>query len=109
VRFSAMVRGRPARAARWPAACDSQADFVGLSHGLPRADVAAPVLDSCLVPDDRRNLSGYPATACRAVPVTFSAFLTSLRIPNPETTSATPRMTSQTPTTRASVTIESNG
>jgi hypothetical protein len=61
------------------------------------------------VADDHRHLPGHPVTACRAVPVKFSTFLRSLRIPNPEITSATPRMTSQPPTTRASVTIESNG
>lgn len=65
---------------------------------------------SCLVADDRRNLPGQPATAYpSATPVTFSTFFTSLRIPNPEITSATPRMISQVPTTKASVTIESNG
>ena len=43
------------------------------------------------------------------VPVIFSTFFTSLRIPNPEMTSMAPRMVSQAPTTRANVSIESNG
>jgi hypothetical protein len=40
---------------------------------------------------------------------TFSTFLASLRMPNPEMISMIPRMISQMPTTRPSVTMESNG
>jgi hypothetical protein len=53
--------------------------------------------------------SGRHGVAAATVPVTFSTFFTSLRIPNPEMTSVAPRMTSQAPTTRANVSIESNG
>jgi hypothetical protein len=47
--------------------------------------------------------AGVPA------PMAFSTSFASLRIPNAATTSITPRTTSQMPTTRAKVTIESNG
>ena len=58
------------------------------------------------VPGDPRQ-----AAACRSapVPVAFSTFFTSLRMPKPEMTSITPRTISQIPTTSANVTIESNG
>ena len=51
------------------------------------------------------------AAGCRTapVPVAFSTFFTSLRMPNPEMTSITPRTISQMPTTSANVTMESNG
>ena len=41
--------------------------------------------------------------------IVFSAFLASLRMLNPATISITPMMISQMPTTRAMMTIESNG
>jgi hypothetical protein len=51
----------------------------------------------------------HHGVAAATVPVTFSTFFTSLRIPNPEMTSMAPRTVSQAPTTRANVSIESNG
>src|SRR5208283_2270733 len=51
----------------------------------------------------------HHGVAAARVPVIFSTFFTSLRIPNPEMTSMPPRMVSQAPTTRANVSIESNG
>src|SRR5271157_3927550 len=51
----------------------------------------------------------HHGVATAIVPVIFSTFFTSLRIPNPEMTSMAPRMVSQAPTTRANVSIESNG
>lgn len=62
-------------------------------------------------PRSRRDRPGHPVTGCRpaAVPVIFSTFFAPLRIPKPEMISTTPRMISQMPTTRANVTIESNG
>lgn len=83
--------------------------LVRVRYRVPRSGVVAPVVDSFLVVVDRRSRSGHPATASRALPVTFWTFFTSLRIPNPEITSITPRTISQMPTTRASVTIESIG
>jgi hypothetical protein len=64
----------------------------------------------CLVAGGRSSRPGHQATAGRsAVPVMFLTFFTSLRMPNAEITSVTPRMISQIPTTSANVTIESNG
>jgi hypothetical protein len=53
---------------------------------------------------DRQAKAGRPAVSAM-----LSTFFTSLRMPNAEITSVTPRMISQIPTTRANVTIESNG
>jgi hypothetical protein len=57
------------------------------------------------------SLAGQRATACDCapVPVNVSTFFASLRIPKPEMISITPSTISQTPTTNAKVTIESNG
>ena len=85
--------------------------LVRLGHSGPRTDVLAPVAASCLVAGDSRDRLRQPATGCRpaAVPVIFSTFFTSLRMPNPAMTSKTPTMINQMPTTSANVTIESNG